>query len=182
MKNRVWLSRTLAASAATVALAAPTPADALDWFLKIDGIKGEVTAKGHKDEIAIESFSWGLKNSPTAVGTARGAKGSACVSEIAFTKIADIASPVLLANAASGMPIPKAVLVGRKGGEIAQEFLKIELSNVFVSSVAHSGSTETVYEAFELRFAKARVVYTPQDDTGKPGTPVESTVTASTCT
>lgn len=34
----------------------------VDFFLKIDGIKGESTDKAHKGEIEIESFSWGETN------------------------------------------------------------------------------------------------------------------------
>ena len=33
---------------------------AVDMFLKLDGIKGESKDHKHKDEIHIESFSWGL--------------------------------------------------------------------------------------------------------------------------
>ena len=36
---------------------------ALDMFLKLDGIAGESTNKGHKDEIEVLSFSWGVSNS-----------------------------------------------------------------------------------------------------------------------
>lgn len=179
MKASSWFARCMLTSAASVALVAPAPASALDWFLKIDGIKGESQDDKHKGEIEIESFSWGLKS--TAPLDGRSMKGRACVSEIAFTKRADAASPLLLANAASGMQMPKAILIGRKAGETQQEFLKIELSNILVSSVAHSGSTEVVQEAFELRFAKAQVVYTPQGADGKPGSPVSATVQVPTC-
>ena len=33
---------------------------AVDFFLKLDGIKGESADAKHKDEIDIESFSWGM--------------------------------------------------------------------------------------------------------------------------
>ena len=33
---------------------------AVDYFLKLDGIKGESTDAKHKDEIDVESFSWGI--------------------------------------------------------------------------------------------------------------------------
>ena len=35
---------------------------AVDYFLKIDGIKGESQDKTHKDEIQLNSFSWGATN------------------------------------------------------------------------------------------------------------------------
>ena len=32
---------------------------AVDYFIKFDGIKGESTDAKHKDEIDVESWSWG---------------------------------------------------------------------------------------------------------------------------
>ena len=47
---------------------------AVDYFLKVDGIQGESKADKHKDEIDIESFSWGATQSGTfAVGGGGGA-------------------------------------------------------------------------------------------------------------
>ena len=36
---------------------------AADYFLKIDGIKGESLDDKHKDEIDVLSFSWGVSQS-----------------------------------------------------------------------------------------------------------------------
>lgn len=33
---------------------------AVDYFIKLDGIKGESSPTGHKDQIEIYSFSWGV--------------------------------------------------------------------------------------------------------------------------
>ena len=40
---------------------------AVDYFIKFDGIKGESTDAKHKDEIDVESWSWG----ETHAGAAR---------------------------------------------------------------------------------------------------------------
>ena len=48
-------------------LARRTPMAAVDYFLKIDGIDGESQDSKHKDEIELESWSWGEQN----VGIAR---------------------------------------------------------------------------------------------------------------
>ena len=44
---------------------------AFDAFLKIDGIDGESLDKNHKDEIEIDSYSWGVANTG-CFGTAAG--------------------------------------------------------------------------------------------------------------
>ncbi len=43
---------------------------AVDYFLKIDGIQGESQDKTHKNEIQLDSFSWGATNAGT-VGDGR---------------------------------------------------------------------------------------------------------------
>ena len=61
--------RLMVVSAASCALAVPGGAQAsLEWFLKIDGIKGESTDERHKDEIVIEAFSWGAQRSAVVTG------------------------------------------------------------------------------------------------------------------
>ncbi len=170
--------RLMMVSAASLAVAAPGSVQALDWFLKIDGIKGESTDALHKDEIVIEAFSWGAQRTSSAASAMR---TRPCFSELSFVKLADAATPLLLANTFSGMSIPKAVLVARKAGEGQKDFLTIELSNVLVSSVSHSGTTESISEAFSLQFTKARVSYRRQDDKGGLLPAIETTLTGQTC-
>jgi type VI secretion system secreted protein Hcp len=53
--------------------------EAVDYFLKIDGIQGESKADRHKDEIDIESLSWGETQSGIfAVGGGGGAGKVSC--------------------------------------------------------------------------------------------------------
>ena len=178
MKTWHGFKRFMVVSATSLALVAPGGAQAsLDWFLKIDGIKGESTDAQHKDEIVIEAFSWGAQRS-AVTGAMR---PRPCFSEMAFVKFADTATPLLLANTFSGMSIPKAVLMARRSGGDSQAFLTIELTNVLVSSVSHSGSTESLSEAFSLQFARARVSYRRQDESGKLGPAIETTITGQTC-
>ena len=146
---------------------------AVDYFLKIDGIDGESTDDKHKGEIAIESWSWGASSTTTA-GGARA--GKACVSPMSFTKVVDKASPLLMANTVSGMVIPNAILIGRKAGKEQQEYLKIELKNVLVSSYQAAGSNASgQVDQFSLNFSSMSVEYKPQSPDGSVGAPVRAT-------
>ena len=44
---------------------------AVDYFIKFDGIKGESTDAKHKDEIDVESWSWGETHARRPVGRRR---------------------------------------------------------------------------------------------------------------
>jgi len=160
------------------ALAAPGIAAgaAVDYFLKIDGIDGESTDVGHKGEITIESWSWGVSQSTAS--TAGGARaGKPCTAPMTFTKPVDKATPQLMANAVSGMVIPRAILIGRKAGEQQQDYLKYELKNVYVTSYQTSGaSASTPADQFSLNFASLTVEYRAQDPKGGLGAPVSATI------
>ena len=50
---------------------------AADYFLKIDGIKGESLDDKHKDEIDVLSFSWGVSQTGTLAYGGGGGEGKA---------------------------------------------------------------------------------------------------------
>jgi len=112
---------------------------AFDAFLKIDGIKGESTDKGHSGEIEIESFSWGVGSTQSNTGTGGGA-GKAVFSDLTIVKIVDSTSPALFSTAASGKFLPAVQLTCRKAGEKQQEYLVVKLTDATVSSYREGGS------------------------------------------
>jgi type VI secretion system secreted protein Hcp len=141
---------------------------AFDAFLKIDGIKGESTDDKHKDEIEIESFSWGATQTGTmAFGGGAGA-GKVQFSGFNFTTKMTKASPMLFLKCATGEHIKEAILSGRKAGGDQQDFLKITLSDVLVSSYQTGGSTgsDVPMEQVSLNYAKIEFEYKPQKPDG----------------
>lgn len=161
--------------AAGLALGAGAASAAVDYFLKIDGIKGESADKAHRGEIEITSWSLGAVREASGPGARAAAKP--CVSDMNFTKRVDIASPLLLANAVTGLVIPKATLVGRKAGTTQQEYLKVEMKDVLVTSVSSGGSSGTEpVEQFSLSFANLNLSYSVPDDTGRLGDTVQTSI------
>jgi type VI secretion system secreted protein Hcp len=111
-----------------------------DYFLKIDGVDGESTDDKHKNEIDVMSFSWGATNSGSAGQGGGQGSGKVAPQDFSFTKRDDKSSPVLYIGCATGQHYKSAVLVCRKAGGGQQEFLKITMSDVLVSSFNSSGS------------------------------------------
>ena len=117
---------------------------AVDYFLKIDGIQGESKADKHKDEIDIQSFSWGATQSGTfAVGGGGGA-GKVSMQDFHFTMPDNKASPALFLACAQGDHIKSAILTCRKAGKEQQEFLKVTMSDILVSSFQTGGWQEVM--------------------------------------
>jgi type VI secretion system secreted protein Hcp len=155
--------------------ALPAPA-AFDAFLKLEGVPGEATTTGHKDEIVIDSFQMGISR-PSVLGGGGTQTGKAQFTDISFSHRLDKASPLLMLRCASGTHIPTAVLTCRRAGTRQDIFYVIRLTDVVVTSVSISGASggDVPVESFSLNYARIEWEYIPQLPTGGPGTPVRTT-------
>jgi type VI secretion system secreted protein Hcp len=83
---------------------------AIDAYLQIDGIKGESQDDKHKDWIEATGISWGVHQPKSATASTGGGHTAerAELSEISFSKLTDLSSPILLQTCAMGKTIPKA--------------------------------------------------------------------------
>ena len=148
---------------------------AVDMFIKFTpDLKGESKDQGHKNEIDVLAWSWGLSNSGSAhVGGGAGA-GKVNVQDLSITKYVDSATCPLLLAGSNGKHYDEALLTVRKAGEKPVEYLKIKMTEVLITSVSTGGSggEDRLTENVTLNFAKVHVDYTPQDDKGKAGTAI----------
>lgn len=108
---------------------------AVDYFLKIDGIKGESQDTAHKDEIDVTSFSWGMAQQGTAAKGGGMGAGKVAVHDITVTKQVDMASPKLFDACATGKHIASAQITCRKAGGSAIEYWTIKLTDILISSI-----------------------------------------------
>ncbi len=163
------------AAATSLALVALPASAASDMFLKIDGVEGESTAKGHEKEIEISSYSWGI--SQTTTGNGGRAVGKSCPSDLNFTKSVDKATPPLIAGAASGSVFANARLTLRKAGERPLEYLKIDLKGILIGMYQTGGAQGSdPQDAFSLRFTSMTVSYYPQGPDGTLGSPIVTNI------
>jgi type VI secretion system secreted protein Hcp len=143
---------------------------AVDYFLKIDGIQGESKADKHKDEIDVQSFSWGATQSGSFAGGGGGGAGKVSMQDFHFTMGHNKASPALMLACAQGDHIKSAILTCRKAGKEQQEFLKVTMSDILVSSfqTGGSGGGDVVpTDQISLNFAKVEHEYKEQGADGK---------------
>jgi len=138
-----------------------------DFHIKFDGVEGEATHKDHKGEIEVLSWSWGVSNASGSVSGGGSGKGKANPGEFHFVHNYDKASPVLSKNCVSGKHFKDMVMTCRKAGEGQQDYLKITLKEVFISSVTPGGSQGgDVVESVACTYKDVEFVYKAQDDKG----------------
>ena len=147
---------------------------AVDYFLKIDGIAGESRDSKHKDEIELESFSWGATQAAVHAGGGGGGAGKVSMQDFHFVMRTNKASPKLFLACASGQHLKSAVLTARKAGKDQQEYLVYKFTDLLVSSYQTGGAEggDSAIDQVSFNFSKIETSYKPQDATGKLGTAV----------
>jgi type VI secretion system secreted protein Hcp len=142
---------------------------AVDYFLKFDGIKGESTDAKHKDELDIESWSWGVTHAGTVSRRGGAGAGKVSMQDFHFVMKLNKASPALMKACATGQHIKMATLTARKAGKGQQEYLTFKFHDVLVSAYMTGGSEEGAVvptDQVSLNFAKIEVEYRQQKPDG----------------
>jgi type VI secretion system secreted protein Hcp len=149
----------------------------VDVFLKLDGVKGESADHKHPDEIMIESWSLGAQNAASFGHGGGGGSGKVKMEDIHITKKTDASSPNLFVGCCSGKHYAKAEIVNRKAGEKQVEFLKLTLTDVFISSFQTSENSDSgtiPTDSVSLAFSKIEIAYKTQKADGSAGPPINA--------
>jgi len=144
---------------------------AVDVFLKIDGIEGETKDSKHPNEIELLNWSWGVSQQGTMAANLGGGAGKANFGDLMWTHNVDKSSHKLMLACATGQHIPSASLAVRKAGGEQQDYIIIKLTDILVSSVQTSASSEVPTESVSFNYAKVEFEYKTQDEKGKVGAP-----------
>jgi len=136
-----------------------------DYYIKIDGIKGESQAQDMSDNIECESWSFGMSN-PASLGGKGLAAGKPSLSDFSFACALDAASYSIVADLTKGTHVASAVFTGRKtgGGGTPYKYLVVTMSNCFVTQFSTGGGSAGVPTAsVGLAFEKIKYEYYTQD-------------------
>jgi len=138
-----------------------------DIHLLIDGIKGESAHDKHKDEIEVESWTFGVTQPVSFSGSGLSC-GKADVSHLTISKSMDKASPNLWMYCAKGKHLDKVVLTQRRSGDGSIELVKFTLKDAMIAGVHKSGANGSgPRETVDIAFTSVEYDYTPQKPDGK---------------
>ena len=149
-----------------VGLTAPGVASAADYFLKLDGIRGESRDREFQDAIDVISWSWG-------VSTPR--NGRAEPQDFSVTKAVDAASPLLFEHVASGRMVPTATFYVRTTGAQPHRLLTYCFTGVRVTSIqtgTAGGGEDRPQDRVTLAYETVVEAYRPQRADGSAGVPI----------
>jgi type VI secretion system secreted protein Hcp len=143
-------------------------------FLKIDGIVGEAQHVKHKNEIAVESYSWSEAAAPSPGGGTGLAAGKVQMQGFSVSMKASKASPKLFLAVATGQHFKTAVLSVLAAPSSPFDFLTWTLSDVTVIDFRTAGSPDVILDSITLAFTKIQVKYREQTPSGGPGAEVKA--------
>jgi type VI secretion system secreted protein Hcp len=142
---------------------------AVEILMKIPGVDGEASTKGHEKEIELSSFSFGASN-PSNVGSGSGSgAGKVDLSSISIQKQVDLSSAKLFQKCCEGKHFDTATIVCREaGGDSPVEYWTIKLKQVFIDNISWGASSGggKPSESISVSFAEVSFEYYSQDDKG----------------
>ena len=139
---------------------------AADFYLQLDGIKGESADSKHQGWIECTSINWAISQPKSATASTGGGHTAerAELSEISISKLVDLASPMLAQLCACGKTIPKAKLemMRADGNGEPIKYFEVEMENVLIGHLAPHFDGGIGGESLGLKFSKVRWKYTQQ--------------------
>ncbi len=147
---------------------------AIDAYLHIDGIKGESADSAHQGWIELTLAHWGVTQPRSATAsTGGGHTAERCEHRtLSLSKVADLASPILMQTCSMGKTIPKAKLeFMRADGEGKPvKYYEVELENVMIANMDQQVSDGgLLQDDIGLRFSRVKWKYTQQKIGGGAG-------------
>jgi len=143
-------------------------------YLEYEGVKGNVTADGFKDLIAVQTVDFGVSRGVSMVpgNLSNRETTRPTLSEISLTKIMDISASRLFKESVSGSSGKKVVIkFVSTGSDKLVEFMDYTLENCLVSGYEVSANAKGyAEETIHLSFSKMLVSYKDHGATNKVGT------------
>jgi type VI secretion system secreted protein Hcp len=145
-------------------------------YMKLEGIPGDVTASGHENEIELLTVQFGVSQTGLREAGGKASARRSSLSTISIIKSLDKASPKLFLACATGQHIDSAVLtLAQPLNGALYEFLKITLTDVFISSYQVSSGGDLPTESVSFSYSKIEYKYFPKTPGGQILPPITVT-------
>lgn len=144
-------------------------------YVEWQGIKGNVTADGYKDHMAVDSFNVGVGRAITMeVGNCANREATRpSLSEVTLTKLADNSCTSIFKEATSQSEGKKVTIkFVQTGSDKVKEYMSYTLKDCLVSGYTVSANSEgDPLESISLSYTEIEVNYLDFDKTNKGASP-----------
>lgn len=124
----------------------------LNYYLKVDGVAGDVLLDAFRDGFAVLSSSWGMTNAPTQTQSS----GKLAVQDFHFVIRYGKGVPSLLRRLAVGVRIKSVDLVGARkaDGTVIEEYF---LQDVLITSMVQNGNDGNGAQLVDMAMTASKV-------------------------
>lgn len=139
---------------------------AVDYYLKLDQIQGEAADSSFKDQIQIQSWSWGASQVSSVAGSGGSGAGKADLSDFSITTNFDKATPKLFNSIVVGQHIKTGTMSAVKSGAKGKPYLKVDFKEMFVTHLQISASSEVPTISVGFTYNEIKIDYSAQNEDG----------------
>jgi len=147
-------------------------------YMKVQGVSGSVTSKGHENWIELDSVHFGVSIPvQTNTGDIRArVKGAPTVGEMHLAKSVDKSSIDLFTHAVQSTSIPEVTIHYCKTAETATSYHSFILKKVIISEFAeaHDSMSHAPREMIRMNFVAIEKSVTPRDASNNLGSPMKA--------
>jgi len=136
-----------------------------DAYLLISSVNGETQAEGMKNNIELDSWSWGAHN-VAAIGNKGLSAGKPVLADFTCSFQLEAASFQIVSSLVKGTHLANATFTGRKtgGGGTPYNYLVITMTNCFIASFNTGGGSSGIPSAsLSLAYEEIKYQYYTQD-------------------
>jgi type VI secretion system secreted protein Hcp len=139
---------------------------AVDYFFDLDGIPGESQDDKFKNKIQVLSWSWGASNVSSVAGTGGSGAGKVDMSDMSMMLNFDKSTPKFFKAISVGTHITKGTMSAVKSGADGKPYLKVNLTEIFVTGLQMSASSEVPTVSLSFTYNEIGIDYSVQDEKG----------------
>lgn len=147
-------------------------------FMQFEGIKGEVSDKGHKAWLDVANIEWAVERRITAKSSTRHDRESANaeISSLILFRRMDSATPKLFIESCCGTGKTVIIRLTKTGtGEGADVYMEYTLKNALITKyrvLARGRAKKRPVEILSISFSGIEMKYTPYDQDGNALAPI----------
>ena len=136
---------------------AKKPTKTANYFMKFDGIRGEVDDVIHENQIRLYSWNWCAQNfSSVASGGGSGA-GKVSLDDFSFITQFDKSSPTIFKRICQGMHITTGIVSAEKAGSFTLPWLQMTFKGLFITRIQNAANWADEIPSVEVAFSFEQV-------------------------
>lgn len=113
---------------------------AVNYFMKFDGVQGEVADVLSKNQIRLLSWGWCAHNLSSVESAEGSGAGKVDLEDFTFITLVERSSPQFFGHICSGTHVSSAVVTAWKAGDSLMPWLEMTFKGVFITNLKEEGA------------------------------------------